>query len=107
MLLDLADRDPRANGVHGSGGHKESITRFYVNPVQKPFDLAVQRRLAQSLAADLLAKTECDLSAGVGSQDVPHLRLAKRLLVDGGEAIIRMHLHRETPGGEHKLHQQG
>ena len=77
ILLDLAERQTRANGVYRAGRHKEAVARLRSIPMQQPFDLARKRRRAHSLAGERLLETERQTRARLSPQHVPHFGLAR------------------------------
>ena len=106
VLLDFTQREPAADGVNCAGGDEKSVARLHFHPVQQLLDFAAQRCRSQTLAADWFPKSDGELRARIGAQDVPHFGFPARILVRGGEIVVGMHLHRQALGSEDKLHQQ-
>ena len=75
-LLDFAQRQSRADGVHRPRGNEERVARTRLMPLQQVFDFARERGFTQPLFRDRFAKPSGDLRARLGRQDVPHLGLA-------------------------------
>ena len=81
VLLHLDQREPGPDRMNRSGRGKKAIARPNVNPVEQLLDFTARRGLRQSLGRNGLAQTDGNLGAGIRTQDVPHLRLAARILV--------------------------
>src|SRR5579863_735193 len=88
MLLDFAQREAAADGVDRAGRDEERIACFHLYPVEQSFDLTADRNFAQSLGADGFAETDGETRTRFGAHHTPHLSLAARILLRGGEIVV-------------------
>ena len=102
ILLDLAEHDPRADGMHRVRRNQIRLARPHRCPAQQMLHLARARGLPQPLAREGLAEPHGDGGPRRRLQDVPHLGLAARPTL----AVIGMHLHGKPLIREDQLHQQ-
>ena len=106
MLLNLAQGESGADGVDRSGGDEKRVAGGGVEPLEQVFDLAGERGFAQLAGGDGFAEARGDLCAGLGGEDVPHLRFPERIVMLTGVVIVRMDLHGQLFGGEEEFDQK-
>ena len=102
VLLDFAQHNPSADGVHGMRRSEVGLSGLHREPIHKLLDFSAGAGLRQSFAADWLPESQRDPRTRFGLEDVPHFGFAARHTF----AVIRMHLDREPFGSEQQLHQQ-
>jgi len=106
MLLDLAQRNSRADRVHRSSRNKECVAGRGIVPLEQVFDLTGFRRRPELFGSDWVAKPGGDLRPGFCREDVPHLGFAAAVVMLARVGVVGMHLNRKILRGEEKFDQQ-
>lgn len=92
--------------MNRTSGNEKSVSWNDIEPLEQIFDFAGRRSFAQSLRGYCFAKSGRDFRTGLGAEDVPHLRLAPRLVMHTSVVVVRMHLYREFFCSEQKFYKQ-
>ncbi len=109
LLLNFAEHQARADGVHGAGGDEDGVARADRNSFETLHDPALRDGVDKILARDPGLESGEDFRAGPRADDVPHFRLAASagdLLVLGRVGVIGMDLHGKFVLRENKFHEQ-
>jgi len=106
-LLDLTDRQSGTDGMDGAGWDEEGVSWSGGVPFQQMFDLTVEGGCAGFLFGDGFPESSGNFRAGFRRQHVPHLGLARGIVVEPSVLVIGMNLYGEIFAGEEEFHQQG
>src|SRR6185369_10507847 len=82
LLLNLANREPRADRVHSPSGDEKSVAWPGVEPLEHSHDRSVERASTGLFARHGLAESGGNLRAGLGFQHVPHFGFARGTVVE-------------------------
>ena len=106
-LLDLGEEDTATDGMDTTGREVKHITGLDLMVGQYLGDGTVFYALLVLIGGYGLFEAGIEVGAGVGLDDVPHLRLAHLAMDALGHLVIGMHLDAEVTLGIDEFDEQG
>ena len=80
--------------MQSPSGDKDRLPGVDFNPVEAALDFTADGRLPQPIPGQGPVQAQRHLRAGLGGGDVPHLRLARTILVCPSIVVLRVDLER-------------
>src|SRR3954467_10180892 len=99
-LLDLDQRQPRADGMDRPRRHRKEIALPRLDPVEPVLDRAVRRGRSQVRLAHSVLEAESELRPRLGGDHIPAFALAVGEAAGAGVGVVGVDLDRQFVAGE-------